>query len=341
MKAAAPVVCIHGDEAFLVDRALAEVEDEALAGGDRELNLQVFEAATARPAEVLNAARTVPFLAARRLVVLRGAERWSADDWREVLAYLEAPSPGTCLVFVANQLDRRLAASKAILRTARVVECRRPKERELPGWAQRLARDAGLKLDGRTVESILLRVGPDLQLLYQEIQKLRVHAGEDGAVTLEDVEALVGETRGTTVFAFCDALGGREAALAYRSLHKLLQLGEPPVRLLFMIVRHFRHLCLAREFLDRSRRPDAKEAASAMGVPPFAAENALRQAKGWGEEELRVVFGRLLEADLALKTGGGVEVLEELVLRIAARGNETRPGFRRGARSSGAGDVTP
>ncbi len=330
---AAPVVCIWGEEAFLADRAFAEVRDEALAGADPGLNSQVFEAPAASPGEVLNAAKTLPFLAPRRLVVVKSADRWNAEQWKTLIPYLESPSPSTCLVLLATQLDKRLSASKVLLKAARVVECSRPKERDLPQWARRLAEEAGLKVDARILEALLLRVGPDLQLLSQEIEKLRIFAGEGGRVTAEDVEALVGETRSTTVFAFCDALGGRDLAGALWGLRRLLQLGEPAPRLLFMIVRHFRHLWIGRELLDQSRRPDPRAAASAMGVPPFAAENVLRQAGQWGEEELREVFRRLLRADLGLKTGRGDEVLEALVLEVAGRPNATRPGRGRGART--------
>lgn len=326
------MVCIWGEESFLVDRELAEVRAEALAGGDPGLNSQVFEAPGASPGEVRNAARTLPFLGTRRLVVVKAADRWSADQWKALLPYLESPSLTTCLVLLASQLDKRLASTKALLRTARVVECSRPRERDLPGWARRLAAEAGLRVEGPVLEALMLRVGPDLQLLSREIEKLRVFAGEGGRLTAEDVEALVGETRATTVFAFCDALGGRDLAGALRGLRRLLQLGEPAPRLLFMVVRHFRHLWIGRELLGKGGRPDPRAAASALGVPPFAAENVLRQARGWQEDELREVFRRLVRADLALKTGAGDEVLEALVLEVARGPNETRPVRGRGAR---------
>jgi len=328
---AAPVVCILGDESLLVDRALAEVREEALAGGDPGLNSQTFEAPAATTAEVVNAAKTLPFLGGRRLVVVRSAERWPAEAWKALIPYLEAPNPSTCLVFVAGQLDKRLTATKVLLKRARVVDCVRPKERDLPGWARRLAKEAGLRVDDRILDALVLRVGPDLQLLAREVEKLRIFAGEGGQVALEDVEALVGETRATTVFVFCDALGSKDLAKALAGLHKLLHLGEPAPRLLFMVVRHFRHLWVGRELLDRGGRPDSRAAASAMGVPPFAADNVLRQARGWEEEDLRQAFGEFVRVDLALKSGAGDEVLEKLVLDLAGPRNEARPGLGRGA----------
>lgn len=328
---AAPLVCLVGDESFLVDRALAELEAEVLVGGDARLNREVFEAPQASAAEVVAAARTLPFLGAGRLVVLKSAHRWSAEDWKPLLPYLESPNPSTCLVFVADQIDRRLAAGKRLVKVARVVECRKPREREMLGWAQRLAAEAGLKLAPPVLESLVARVEPDLQLLSREVEKLRAFAGDGGAIGAEDVEALVGDSRGTNVFALCNALGEGNLEAAVRSLRKLLYLGEPPAKLLYMVVRHFRHLWIGRELLGRGRRPDPRAAASLMGVPPFAAEKALAQARRWDEDRLREAFERFLRADRALKTGGAREVLEALLLALCRSPDAKRPGRSRGA----------
>ena len=313
---AAPLVYIYGDEPYRIDRALARVEAETLSGGEAGLNREVFTAPEADPAQVLNAARTVPFLSSRRLLIVRNAHRWPAEAWKTLLPYLESPSPSTCLVFVAERLDRRTKAGKLLASKARLVACQRPRQAELPGLAEDMARELGLRLDPRLIQALVLRVGPDLGLLHHELDKLRAFAGEGGRLTLEDVEELVGESRTTTVFVLCDALGQRRLAEAVGALRRLLGLGEPPVRLLYMIVRHFRHLWMARELLDKGGRVDRKAVASALGAHPFVAGKALDQARAWPQGELREAFARFLRADLVLKRGGGPEVLESLVTHL-------------------------
>lgn len=328
MKAAS-IVYIYGDEGFLVGRALREVEAEALGPGATEFNREGYEAPEASPSAVAAAAKTLPFLGGRRLVVVKNAHLWSADAWQPLLSYFASPNPSTCLVFVAATLDKRTKAGKALEKAARLVECRHPSERELPGWAERLAREAGLRPGPGVLESVVLRVGPDLQLLSQEIEKLRIFAGEGGVVRKEDVEALVGESRATTVFVFCDALGARDLAVATRTLRRLLQLGEPPVRLLYMIHRHFRLLWSTRDLLDERPRADRGAVAAAAGVPPFVADGLLRQARGWRGEELREAFRELVATDLALKTGAGAEVLDALMLRLSRK--QKSPDLGRGS----------
>ena len=331
---AAPVVYVHGDEPYLVDRALREIEQEALPGGASDFNREVFEAPEAQTSSVLSAARTLPFLGGRRFVLVKGAHAWPAEAWERLIPYLEAPNPSTCLVFVAERLDRRTRAGKILEKAARVVECPRPAERELLPWASRMAEEEGLRLPTRVLQSLVLRVGPDLQMLWQEVQKLRAFAGEGGDVAEEDLEALVGVSRGTTVFVLCNALGQRELASAVQTLRQLLEMGEPPVRVLFMVVRHFRSLWVARELLDRGGRIDARAAAPKLGVPPFVAETILRQAKGWEEEELKSAFRAFLKADLSLKTGGRAEVMDGLVLRLCGSADRSRHQATREAKES-------
>ncbi len=329
---AAPVVCVLGDEPFLVDRALAALEAEVLAGAaDPGLSREAFTAPAATAASVRSAAETLPFLGGRKLVIVRDAHRWTADQWKPLLPYLEAPNPSTCLVLVAEKLDRRLKAGKAVLAAAQVVACDRPRDAELAGWVRRLAGEHGLDLDPRVVQALVLRVGPDLQLLAREVEKLRAFAGDGGSVCLEDVEALVGESRATTVFALCDALGERRMDRALGALRRLLALGEPPVRLLYMIARHFRHLRAARDLADGPGRAGPKQAAKVLGVPPFVARNVLQQAGRWERADLDGVLLRLVRADLALKSGGGREVLEQLVLGLCD------PQTKRPSRGRGVG----
>lgn len=313
---AVPLVCVWGDETYLKDRAVAEVEAEALQGGDRSLNRQVFEAPAAKPEDVINAANTLPFLGPRRLIIVKDADRWQADHWKAFSEYFKAPSQSTCLLFIANQLDKRFSAVKTLVKNGRIVECRKPREGELHGWAVKMFQQAGLKPDGQVLRSLVLRVGPDLEVMSREVEKLRLFAGEGGQITAEDVEALVGGTRATNVFAFCDALGRRDANTALAALSSLLLLGEPAVKIIYMAARHFRMLWIASEIMNSTRGFDRKTAASAMKVQPFLVDNLMKQAKLWNESTLRKAFALLLSADQALKSSGGEKSAEAFVLRL-------------------------
>lgn len=309
----APVVLITGDESFLIDRELADIEAECGLSGAEDMNRQNIDALETDPGAILNSAKTLPFLAKKRLIIVRNAASWKVEQWERILPYCQNPNPSTCLVLIVEKIDKRFAWGKAIQKVARLAECNKPKERDLKMWVGRLAAEAGLKLGPRLQESLANLLEPDIQLLWREIQKLKAYAGDSGMVDEDDIKALVGETRTTNVFALCDAIGSRDARQALEKLRKLLELGEAPVMLLVMISRHLRSLWRAKD------KTVARHSAETLGVPPFAVAKIVAQAEKWEEKTLSEAFWLMLEADTALKSGGGEEYLYKLVIRLCAK----------------------
>lgn len=316
---ASPVVLIYGEESFLVDRELVQIEKACGLSGPEDMNRQVFDASDTEPSTVISASRTLPFMAEKRLHIVKNAALWKVEQWDRILAYAEKPNPSTSLVLVAETVDKRRVWFKGLKKSARVVECSHPADAGLPRWIGEMAAEAGLNLGSRVSQSLILRVGPDLQHLWREILKLQAYAGEDGHVSVEDVETLVGESRGASVFTFCDGLGERDLKKSMGALTKLLDLGEAPLKLLFMITRHFRMLWKAWELSETSGHVNPGHAAKVLGCPPFAAKRALAQAKRWREAELQTALALFMEADIQLKSGGATEVVQRLVIELCSR----------------------
>jgi DNA polymerase-3 subunit delta len=311
------IVLIYGEESFLIDRELLRIEKTCGLSGPEDMNRQTFDAADTEPGTVVSSARTLPFLADKRLLVVKNAAAWKVEQWDSILAYAEKPNPSTALVLISDTVDKRRVWFKALKKSATVIECSHPADAGLSRWVNEMASDAGLRLGSRVSQSLVLRVGPDLQLLWREILKLQAYAGEDGHVTVDDVETLVGESRGASVFTFCDGLGERDLKKSMGALIKLLDLGEAPLKLLFMIARHFRILWKAWELNDGGR-VNPGQAAKALGCPPFVAKRALDQARRWREPELQNALGLFMDADLQLKSGGGTEVVQRLVIELCS-----------------------
>ena len=83
---------------------------------------------------------------------------------------------------------------------------------------------------------------------------------------------------------------------------------EAPLYLLFMITRQFRILLQVRLLQTANLAPS--ELAQRLGQHPFVVEKASRQARQFTVPQLEAILGRLLQADLALKSSGINPVLE-------------------------------
>src|SRR5512137_1975769 len=95
-----PVYVLEGEEPFLSDRL---VPDPTF----RSMNVENIEAESAGATGILNAARTMPMLGGRRLVVVRDVGELGAE-LAALVPYLENPSPHTVLVLLVAKADGRL-----------------------------------------------------------------------------------------------------------------------------------------------------------------------------------------------------------------------------------------
>ena len=78
-----PIYLVIGEESYLEAEVLAALKSAALVGGVPGLNEDKFVAGEVDVEKVLAAARTLPMLGKRRLVVVRSLERWEPREGGE------------------------------------------------------------------------------------------------------------------------------------------------------------------------------------------------------------------------------------------------------------------
>ncbi len=83
--------------------------------------------------------------------------------------------------------------------------------------------------------------------------------------------------------------------------YDLLALKEPPMRILFLMVRQFRILYQVKQYDKKGY--GRKEIAAKAGVPPFAVGKYLDQAKLLKSREIRDVLEDAADLEERVKTG--------------------------------------
>jgi len=335
----------HGENQFSLQEKLAGLR-RRLAGGDAamaDLNTSVLEGSRLSLGELRHVCDAIPFLADRRLVIVHGllsrlapadrgqeedAPQKEEQDWKrrylqELADYLPRLAPTTRLIFVENE---SLHASHPILEVAHeqgkvnkgfVEHFKLPGDRELPGWIQERARFIGQgqgQLSSEATAVLATLIGPDLRLLDIEIEKLLLYAG-DRMVTTEDVQLLVSLAREASVFDLVDCVGRRETGRALRLLHRLIDDGEPPLKLLAMLARQIRILIQLREISEDESDP--REMARRLRLHPFVVKKGLSQARNFDLAQLEAAHERVVQTDWAIKSGKSDPVLALDMLVVA------------------------
>jgi DNA polymerase-3 subunit delta len=316
----------HGPDEFSQAEQIAEFQarmgDQAMAS----LNTIRLDGRKITLGELRHACDAIPFMAARRLVIvdglltrLGGRRRRGAGEGEEgiepsagrqdtelaqLLEYLPGMPETTRLIFVEDEL---LDKKHPILALAKqqgsgyVKDFVPPTRGTLSQWISRRAEAKGGRIVPRAAEALTAYVGQDLRLLDQELEKLLTYVGSERPVKEEDVHLLTPYVREANIFEMVDAIGLGNGQRALSLLHKLLEENKAPLYLLSMIVRQFRILLQVKDLLGRNVAPGAIP--HELDLHPYVAEKAVAQARSFSLERLECIYRRLLETDLAIKTG--------------------------------------
>jgi DNA polymerase-3 subunit delta len=145
-------------------------------------------------------------------------------------------------------------------------------------------------------------VGDNLLDLHQELKKLVLFAGDDTTLTPQQVSQLASHSRTYNIFALVETLG--EAAMNRRltALDHLLDLGEPPARILGMLARQLR---LLLRYKEAAAQAGSADLAKTLKLPPWQIKRLSQQAQHFSRKALKSHLHLLHQADLSLKTSTG------------------------------------
>jgi len=293
-KTFAPVYYIHGEDDFLVEEAVDSLVDAAIRQADRGFNYDVIDGNDADPRAILTLASTFPMMSERRVVVVRNADK--LNDPKALSSYLNNPSASTLLIFSATDPDRRKSIHKALDAGATTVELARLYTSQIPAWIQKRAAMQGLGIDEGAAALLAEFAGTDLREILNELEKLSVFAGERKRLTIEDVQAVSGMTREINLFELHHAMGLREPGKAMEVLDRLLEGGQPAIRIAVSLGYFY---ITARKLFDIRKRggQDAE-----LRLRPPALRDYQSAVEKYTERELDDALVAIADADEQLKS---------------------------------------
>ena len=176
------------------------------------------------------------------------------------------------------------------------------KEGELQQWLAREAQAHGKTLTLAGAQRLVDMVGDNLSELASELEKLALFAGTEKTLTPNLVTQLATHSRTYNIFALVDALGEPEAQKRLSALAHLLDLGEPPPKILVMLARQLRILLRLK---DAAAGTPREALARTLEVPPWKIKDLTEQAAHFSAPALKSHLRRLHHADQQLKTSAG------------------------------------
>lgn len=314
---------LHGDDGLSIEEAAAKLR---AAMGSDDLNTNQFDGQNVSAAEVINAVSSYPFLADRRLVIVKGLLAWltrkgAGETGKKQLELLESalptlPAHARLLLVEPQKLPENNKIVKLAQNHANGYEKCFVSPKDTTSWIIKRAKEAyGVEIEPRAAVALASVTGPDLRAADSEIDKLALYSG-GAVITEKDVAALTAYVAEATLFEMVDALAEGRAKAAVSLIHTLMGAQkEEPLAIYGMIVRQFRLLLLAREYLAGGGSPG--NLAAALNIHSYSAQKLAKQSRAFNVTQLEKIYRALLETDVKIKTG---RIKPELALDLLVSG---------------------
>jgi DNA polymerase-3 subunit delta len=309
-KAPATFYIFHGDDDFTLEQEVAKFRAK-MDGPNASLNTSEFDGESASVPEIISAASSYPFLADKRMIIVKGLLSWitrkgAGESGKKAAEQLTDALPAlpewARVVFIERQM---LSETNRFVKLAREhgYEKAFTAPQDATNWITKRAQDAySAQIEPAAATALASVTQNDLRRADNELAKLASYVDNARPISEDDVALLtpyLAEARG---FDMVDAMTQGRARDALAMLHRLLmEKEEDPFRVYGLIIRQFRLLLLAKEHLTAGGNPG--NLAAALGLKPYPAQKAAQQARNFTLEQLERIYRRLLEYDIEMKTG--------------------------------------
>src|SRR5271170_6148570 len=342
-----PAYVFVGDEAFFRKRFRDAILEHLVPADLRDFSLFEFDLAENDLAEILDRARTPSLMAPFQVFFVRGVKQLfgrGSNSNDEKLAAIEGycsnPNPDALIVFIADHISipadvRRMEMQdkeryQRIRETmgpyCGIVELARVEEGEAVRWISEYcaSRAVPVKIDPYGARELVDALGGDMMMISNELEKLMLYVGARNRITLGDVETMVLAAKQRSLYELTDAISSKDRVRALEVLDAILTSGdgeEAAIGHIYMLAKTFRQMLVILERNVRDQRMLWAALWQGFRVPPFAADDIIKQARRYkSKRELTRAIRLVAKADLALRSNppGKRLILEKLVLDLAA-----------------------
>jgi DNA polymerase III subunit delta len=336
-----PAYVFVGDEVFFRKQCRDAILRSLVPRDLREFSLFDFDLADTDLAEVLDRARTPSLMAPFQIFFVRGVKTMfgrgsNEDKLNAIELYCKDPNPDAVLIFVADHISIPADARRMDLTDKEryeriretmggycaIVELGRVEESEAVRWIQEYCVTREVKIEPDAARELVDSLGGDLMMVSNELEKLILYVGEKKRVTLGDVETMVLAAKQRSLYELTDAISARDRTRALEMLDSVLSSGdgdEAAIGHLYMLAKTFRQMLVILERNVRDQRTLWAALWQGFRVPPFAADDIIRQARRYkSKRDLTRAIRLVSRADLALRSNPPSRrlILEKLVLDL-------------------------
>ncbi|MEG2322572.1 MAG: DNA polymerase III subunit delta, partial [Bacilli bacterium] len=235
------VYVLYGTIDFLINKQIKKILNTNII---TDINITNYDLTNDYLTSIINDADTMSLFSNKKAIIVNnsyiftGATKKNNEQNISVLeAYLNNINPDTILIFIVNneKLDDRKKIVKLIKKVATVLEYNNTDINKL---VLSFCDDYIITPD--TIKFLISRVGDNINLLSNEIDKIKIYKDNEKCITNQDIELLTSKYEEINNFKLIDAIIAKNKALAITLYNQRLKLNEEPIAIVIALANQIR-----------------------------------------------------------------------------------------------------
>lgn len=297
------LLLIHGEETFLSHKKLNQIKSKFFRKQDsndyEELSDKEFSIR-----ELEKKLSVIPLFGSQRIIIIKNvlSQTLANKDIDRIKELLKNIPETTIIIFYeSNKINCKKEPAKTIKKLAnKEWDFQKLDQKEILDWTKKEITNKKCSIEKSALDKLVSYAENNTWLLNQEIEKLTTFK-EAEKITEEDIDLLVTSNVNINIFELIDSIAQKNKNKTLKSLEKLLSKGEEPIYLLGMIIYQLKNLIIIKEI--KNTGINHFEISKKIKKHPFVVQKTLNQVDNFSEKELKNIYQRILETEIAIKRG--------------------------------------
>ena len=317
-----PIYYLMGEESFYIDKISDYIAENVLTPEERDFNMTVMYGTDVTGKDAVEVAWRYPMMSAHQVVIVKEAQKLKGLEPLE--KYVEKPLASTILVFCHKYgvADRRKKVYSEMAKVGVVFESKKLRDRDLIPFIGKYLQARGASIDPKSEQIIADSIGPDLNRLTSELDKVLIALpADDKRVTPEVVERQIGVSKDFNTFELRDAIVNRNVYKANQiaNYFDINPKAGSFYQILPLLFNYFQNLIIA--FYCPQRGSQEAVAKWLDLKSPWAAKDYMTGMRNYSGMKVMQIISKIREIDAKSKgidnpyTPSG-ELMKELIFFI-------------------------
>lgn len=298
------IYLFYGLEYFLMKKELEKILQKEKID---TMNQNIYDLENSNLKDIIEDASTISLFGEKKAIIVENSYIFTATTNKKLpeqnldslTTYLERPSKNTLLFFLINKesIDKRKKIVTKLKEVGAIKEFT-PLEDEKQYVISMLK---PYQIKPSDISFLIQRIGNNLSILEQEINKLKTYKNRDLEISRQDILDVTCKTVDIDIFKLIDNIVIKNKEKALESYAEMIKLGEEPIKIIIMLANQFRMMYQSKQLIKKGYTE--KDIASSLAIHPYRIKLALEKGRNFDESILLQYLQKLSTLDYEIKSG--------------------------------------